>query len=102
MSIFSPFPYSYLVWLFIFNVIPLAILCFFNFDYFKKKKRIFLIAVIGAVIFSFPWDFIAIYEKIWYFEKPFVLGVYIMGLPIEEWLFIILNTLLISSITLLL
>jgi len=61
-----------------------------------------LIAPVAAIPFAYPWDIIAIRERIWYFERPYVLGIEWLGLPIEEWVFIIFVTLLFGSVTALL
>ena len=62
----------------------------------------FLLVVIGSIIFSVPWDYIAIRERIWYFTEQHIFGILLFGLPIEEWVFIIFMALLFSTITALL
>lgn len=94
--------YAYPVWLVIFVIIPILLLWIWKFAFLRKYKLVFLLAIIGSIIFSLPWDYIAITERIWYFEKPYILGIWFLGLPIEEWLFIIFVTQLFSTITVLL
>lgn len=94
--------YEYLLWLLIFVILPLTILWIVKFGELKKYKIVFMLAPIGSAIFSIPWDYIAIKEKIWYFKEPHILGIWLLGLPIEEWFFIIFVTLLFSTITVLL
>lgn len=101
MELLSPFPLSYITWILVFVAIPLVILWILNFDYFKKYLKIFILTSGGALLFSVPWDFIAIKEQIWMFEKPYIFGIWFLGLPIEEWLFIVLVTALFTSVTLL-
>ncbi len=101
MEILTPFPLSYLAWIGIFVVIPLVALWIFNFSYFKEHIKVFLLAIIGSIIFSFPWDFIAVKEQIWLFEEPYILGIWLAGLPLEDWLFFVLVTVLFTSVTLL-
>src|SRR3989344_6039727 len=81
--------YEYLFWLLIFVILPLIILYLLNFNYLKKYNFVFLLAITCSLIFAFPWDLIAIYENIWYFTEPQILGTWFLGLPIEEYLFII-------------
>jgi len=92
-------PLSYLLWLFLFAVLPLICLWAIYAAELKRHWRILFLAPIGSVIFSFPWDFISIHEHIWYFQTPYIAGLWFLGLPIEEWLFIALITLLFGSIS---
>ena len=84
-----------------FVVVPLVVLWTLNFSYLKGHTKVFFLAVLGSIVFSFPWDFIAIQEKVWLFEEPYIFGVWLWGLPIEEWLFIVLISALFTSVTLL-
>lgn len=52
-----------------------------------------------ALVFSIPWDILAVTNKIWSFPKEGNIGFFILGLPIEELLFMTTVTLLIGSIT---
>ncbi len=90
--------YEYPLWLLVFVIVPLIFL-FVRFKELKRYKLTFLFAVIGSTIFSLPWDYIAINEKIWYFTEPHIFGFWLLGLPIEEWIFIVFVTLLFSAIT---
>ena len=101
MEFFTPFPFSYLVWLGIFVALPLFVLWGLNFSYLKSHIKVFLLTIAGAIVFAFLWDLIAIKEKIWLFEEPYIVGTWLLGLPVEEWLFIVLVTVLFTSATLL-
>ncbi len=94
--------YSYLIWLLLFVVLPLVVLWILHFKTLKKYSKVLFYAVIGALIFSYPWDYTAIKENIWYFTKPQIVGVLLLGIPVEEWFFIIFVTLLFSTTTILL
>lgn len=94
--------YEYLIWLLIFVILPLIILWIWKFRDLAKYKKVFFLAPVGSLIFSIPWDIIAVRENIWYFREPHILGIWLFGLSIEEYLFIIFVTLLFSSITVLL
>jgi len=58
--------------------------------------------IIGGIIFGAPWDYIATKNKIWIFSADKIVGIWVLGLPIEEWLFFIFVTLLFTIITLVL
>lgn len=85
MALFQPFPLSYPVWIALFVLLPLIVLWTFHFSYFRKQVRIFALAVLGSIVFSFPWDYIAIKKQIWVFEEPYIFGFWFLGLPVEEW-----------------
>lgn len=91
--------YSYPLWLLVFVVLPIIIIWVFKHKLLINYYKVIILAIIGSAIFSLSWDYIAIQERIWFFEKPYIFGVWFLGLPIEEWAFIILVTLLFGSIT---
>lgn len=91
--------YSYLRWLLVFAVLLVLILVILKFDLIRTFRKVLFFTLIGSLVFALPWDLIAIKEKIWYFEKPHILGIYFLTLPIEEWIFIVFETLLFAIIT---
>jgi len=94
--------YEYLLWLSIFVISPLMIVWLIKFQDLKKYGVVLILTLIGAFIFSVPWDIIAVRERVWYFKEPQILGILLLGLPIEEYLFIISVTLWGSTLTILL
>lgn len=54
-----------------------------------------------ALVFSIPWDMLAIQNKIWYFPKEGNIGFSLGGIPFEEYLFMATVTLLAGSIMIL-
>src|SRR5438309_10848347 len=93
---------SYPLWLLLFTIVPISILWIIKFNTLKKYYKVIAFAVVGSIVFSLPWDIIAIHERIWYFTQPHIFGIYIVGLPIEEWLFMTFVTILFTIITLIL
>jgi lycopene cyclase domain-containing protein len=93
---------TYINWLTIFVWLPLAILWMTNFRVMWKYKRTIGFCVFCALVFSVPWDLWAIYTKIWIFPADTNMGLWFAGLPLEEYLFIIFVTILLSTITLIL
>lgn len=65
---------------------------FLSFDkkvqYFKSLKYILPAIFITAFIF-WIWDIGFTKAKVWSFNQEFTLGINLMGMPIEEWLFFI-------------
>ncbi len=93
---------AYIYWLSIFVWLPLLILWAINWKYLARYKKTFLYCIGWALLFSIPWDIWAVQKQIWIFPHNTNIGVWIGGLPMEEYLFIIFVTMLISTTVLLL
>jgi lycopene cyclase domain-containing protein len=93
---------TYLAWLTLFVWVPQIVLLVTNFELLWGYRRTLSWCVFWALVFSIPWDWWAIRTKVWVFPSDTNLGVWIGGLPLEEYLFIIFVTLLVSSLTLVL
>jgi lycopene cyclase domain-containing protein len=74
------------------NVIILGIPLILSFDkkvaYFRRWRYLFPSIVIMALIFIF-WDVVFTKFEIWGFNERYLVGINIINLPIEEWLFFI-------------
>lgn len=92
---------EYLYWLTICVWAPLIILWARNWSYLSQYKKTVFYCIGWALLFSVPWDFWAIQTKIWIFPTDTNVGVWIGGLPLEEYFFIVFVTMLISTSTLL-
>ena len=93
---------TYLYWLALFVVLPLLALWIWEWSYLIRYKLTLLYCVLLALIFSIPWDIWAVETQIWLFPADTNIGVWIAGLPLEQYLFMVLVTLLLSTITLIL
>jgi lycopene cyclase domain-containing protein len=93
---------SYLEWLLIFAWFPLAVLWVTNWRYLVKYKKAIALCAVFALMINVPWDVWAIGIKIWQFPAGNILGVFLLNVPVEEYLFIIFVTVLISTLTLVL
>ena len=93
---------AYPIWLSVFVILPLILLWVFRFGVLKRYVSPILLTLLWAIAFAFPWDYIAIRERVRYFTWPHILGTQIFTLPLEEWIFIIFMTALLASVTALL
>jgi len=57
--------------------------------FYKHWKALFPATVITATVFII-WDIYFTRHNVWWFNKDFVTGWFIAGLPVEEWLFFII------------
>ena len=93
---------NYLVWLFLFVWSPLILMWVLNWRYLLQYKHTVLCCIGWALLFSIPWDVWAVRTQIWLFPSDTNVGFWIAGLPLEEYLFMIFVTMMISTVTLLL
>ena len=93
---------TYLQWLAVFLGLPLAVLWATHFRLLWSQRQAIGACVFWAVLFSVPWDWWAIRMGIWSFPSDTHLGFWRAGLPLEEYLFIVIATMFASSLTLVL
>jgi lycopene cyclase domain-containing protein len=93
---------AYLIWLAVFVWSPLFVLWAGNREILRKHMKTLAVCVAGALAFAVPWDSWATATGMWSFPSDNVIGVYVINLPIEEYLFIIFVTLLGATATLVL
>ena len=79
---------SYWIWLAVYVFVPMVILFAWKKDIIMKYKKTVILGGIGSLVFAVPWDHFAIKEGLWWFPENEILGIWFLGLPLEEWLFI--------------
>jgi lycopene cyclase domain-containing protein len=89
----------YLMWLILFTVLPQLLLCVMYGSVIWRYRNTIGWCVMGALVFSVPWDWWAINADVWNYPKATV-GVWIGASPVEEIIFIIIVTTIMTSITL--
>jgi len=80
--------YTYLL----LNIFTIAIPLALSFDkkvQFWKKWKFLFPAIFITLIFFIIWDHFFTKEGIWGFNPDYLVGVWLLGLPLEEWLFFI-------------
>jgi lycopene cyclase domain-containing protein len=93
--------HSYPLWLLIFLILPLALIWSFKFKTLLKYRLALTVTVISCLAIAVPWDILAVNDHIWYFSEPYILGAWLLGLPVEEYVYILFVGLLSSSVTIL-
>ena len=94
--------YSYPLWLLLFLTIPLALIWSLKFQTLMKYRLALTLTAIGCLAIAVPWDMLAVKDHIWYFSEPYIVGLWLLGLPVEEYVYILFVGLLCSSVTILL
>lgn len=89
---------SYWAWLAVFVFIPSALMLAFRGKAVWKHRKQVLLCGAGGLAFAAPWDYFAIRDGLWGFPQDALLGIWHRGLPLEEWLFILLVTMEIAMV----
>ncbi len=79
---------SYPLWLLLFVILPLALLWAFAHRILVKYARMLAFTVLGCLLVSVPWDILSVDDHIWTFRQPHVIGLWLLGLPLEEYVYI--------------
>jgi len=93
--------HSYPLWLLLFLILPLALIGILKFQTLRKYWLALTLTAIGCLAIAVPWDMLAVKDHIWYFSEPYILGIWLWGLPIEEYVYIFFVGLLCASVTIL-
>ena len=89
------FTYIYLLTAFI--ILPTICVIITNFRTIHRYKLVIVSSLIILPV-TFVWDYLSTVNKVWYFVN--ILNIWILGLPIEELIFMSFFIVFISSVTL--
>lgn len=85
--------------LLIFGLVPLGLLWLAMPWTIRRYKGTLLTIVILIVLVSVPWEMIAI-GRVWYYSPTVIWGIRMLGLPIEEVAFFVIDGLLVGTLAL--
>lgn len=80
--------YTYLLINFFSIIFPLLFSFHPTLKFYKEWKRVFPALIITAAFFL-TWDFFFTKWGVWSFNTHYLMGVYLFGMPVEEWMFFI-------------
>ena len=92
---------TYTLILLIFGLLPLGVLWLFAPWILRRYKGTLLTIVVLILLISVPWEMLAV-GRIWYYSPRVIIGVRVLGLPLEEFAFFIVDGLLVGTLALLL
>ena len=90
--------FTYLIWHIVFLYSIIAFLMWRWRALFWSRRRAFAWAVLGSLGGGWVWDALAVQLDIWHYDPNHIVGWWIIGLPIEEWLWIVGVTLMFSMV----
>ncbi|MFA6357983.1 MAG: lycopene cyclase domain-containing protein [Candidatus Omnitrophota bacterium] len=79
---------SYMLVLILSGIFPLVLSFYPPLKFWRNSKALILTLSI-LVIFFGAWDVFAVWRTHWYFNPQGIIGLRIINLPLEEWLFFI-------------
>ena len=91
-------PLTYLLWLLLFIFLPLFALGVWQRRVWRQWRALGLILA-GALVGGWAWDALSVRLGVWFYAPGNIVGVWIAGLPIEEWLWVAGVTLLFGAVT---
>jgi lycopene cyclase domain-containing protein len=92
-------PLTYMIWLGLFIGLPLLVLAVLARRQLWRQRWALALTLAGALVGGWAWDALAVRLGAWYYDPGFIVGSWLGGLPIEEWLWIIGVTLLFGCVT---
>ena len=91
---------TYVGWLFIFIIFPMAVLWALFFPLMWKYRSIFIKVIAISLVFGLAWDIFAFHTKMWYWPEDCCMLPRFQGVPGEEVFFISFVASYIVSMTL--
>jgi lycopene cyclase domain-containing protein len=96
---------SYLTFLVVFLVLPLALVSWLTQRRASRGRPLAALAVAAlalhvvlAVVYTTPWDNYLVATRVWWYDPAQVLGVTLGWVPLEEYLFFVLQVLLLGLV----
>lgn len=90
--------YTYLIWLIFFIGLPCISLLYWQ-RLLWRQRRALALTTLGSLVGGWTWDVLAVRFGAWYYDPNHISGQWILGLPLEEWLWIIGVTLMFGALT---
>jgi lycopene cyclase domain-containing protein len=93
---------TYMIWLALFIGLPLLALLVVGRRALWLQRAALGWALAGALIGGWAWDALIVRIGGWYYDPNNILNIWLVGLPLEEWLWIAGVTLMFGGLTVLL
>jgi lycopene cyclase domain-containing protein len=90
---------TYMIWLALFIGLPLIGLIIVARPALWQRRRALFWALAGALVGGWAWDALIVQLGAWYYDPNNIVNLWILGLPLEEWLWIAGVTLMFGALT---
>ncbi len=93
---------TYLIWLALFVALPIVLLAVWRPAALRRRWQALAWTLAGALVGGWAWDYLAVRLGAWYYDDGHIAGIWLGGLPLEEWLWIVGVSLMFGMATVLL
>ena len=93
--------YQYLFWLLLFVALPMVVVFGAWGSYLWQYRKVFAYCLGFSLLFGYPWDVWAVHSNMWHYYPNHLVGWWWLGLPLEEYLYLLTVPLLFTAVTLL-
>jgi lycopene cyclase domain-containing protein len=90
---------NYALLMLIFGVMPLFALWLIRPELVRRHAGSLLAIVLLILLVSVPWELVSV-NRIWYYSPRILSGQHLLGLPVEELLFFVIDGLLVGTVAL--
>jgi lycopene cyclase domain-containing protein len=90
---------TYLVWLLLFIGLPILILAAIWRRQLWVQRRALAWITLGALVGGWAWDALSVRWEVWRYDPNNITGVWVLGLPLEELLWIVGVTVMFGGLT---
>jgi lycopene cyclase domain-containing protein len=90
---------TYAAWLLIFGIVPIVLLWLIRPRLVYRHAGSLLVIVLLILLVSIPWEIVGI-DRIWYYSPQVIWGPRLFNLPIEEYVFFVIDGLLVGTLAL--
>jgi lycopene cyclase domain-containing protein len=92
---------TYIIWLAVFVGVPIVLLMHWRRAFWRRKRALGWV-LLGALVGGWAWDAASVQLRVWFYAPEHITSVWLLGLPLEEWLWIGGTTLLFALTTIVL
>lgn len=93
---------TYLVWLGVFMGLPILAIAWMGRWALWQARRALGWVTAGALVGGWAWDALSVHWRVWFYNPANISGVWFLGLPLEEWIWIVGIAWLFGGLTVLL
>ncbi len=90
---------TYIILLALFIGLPLLLIALRWPQLLWRQGRALALTTLGALVGGWAWDALAVRMGIWFFDSGNISNLWYLGLPLEEWLWIVGTTWLFGALT---
>lgn len=93
---------TYPLFLLLFLVIPIGLLALWQREKIRARQWLVAVAltILSALVYTTPWDNYLVATRVWYYDPARVWNILLGYVPLEEYLFFILQPILGALVTL--